>query len=92
MATAPRQWWVKLKRTLLAVKLMLGDGYEFRVYQHSLDPALYYGCDKHGELCAVVVAHVDDLLLGVSPKYPSLYDRLYKLLPWGDWRGLPFTF
>ncbi|CAK0789088.1 unnamed protein product, partial [Prorocentrum cordatum] len=43
--------------------------------------------DKLGELCAVVVARVDDLLLGVSPKYPRLYDRLYKFLPWGDWRG-----
>ena len=91
LATAPRQWWAKLKRTLLAVEEKLGD-YVFRLHQHSLDPALYYGYDKHGELCAVVVAHVDDLLLGVSPKYPSLYDRLYKLLPWGDWRGLPFTF
>ncbi|CAK0817731.1 unnamed protein product, partial [Prorocentrum cordatum] len=64
---------------------------------HSLDPALYYGCDKHGGLCAVVVAHVDDLLLGVSGSTNScrgatLCDWLYKLLPWGDWRGLPFTF
>ena len=92
LATAPRQWWAKLKRTLLAVEEKLGDNYVFRLRQHSLDPALYYGYDKYGELCAVVVAHVDDLLLGISAKYPSLYDRFYKLLPWGDWRGLPFTF
>ena len=92
LATAPRQWWAKLKRTLLAVEEKLGDNYVFRLRQHSLDPALYYGYDKHGELCALVVAHVDDLLLGISPKYPRLYDRLYKPLPWGDWRGLPFTF
>ncbi|CAK0871378.1 unnamed protein product [Prorocentrum cordatum] len=91
LAIAPRQWWAKLNRTLLAVEEKLGD-YVFRLRQHSLDPALYYGYDKHGELCAVVVAHVDDLLLGVSPKYPTLYDGLYKFLPWGDWRGLQFTF
>ncbi|CAK0891483.1 unnamed protein product [Prorocentrum cordatum] len=92
LATAPRQWWAKLKRTLLAVEEKLSDNYVFRLHQHSLDPALYCGYDQHGELCAVVVAHVDDLLLGVSHKYPGLYDRLHKLLPWGDWRGLPFTF
>ncbi|CAK0864559.1 unnamed protein product, partial [Prorocentrum cordatum] len=92
LATAPRQWWAKLKRTLLAVKEKLSDNYAFRLHQHSLDPALYYGYDQHGELCAVVVAHVDDLLLGISRKYPGLYDGLHKLLPWGDWRGLPFTF
>ncbi|CAK0837883.1 unnamed protein product, partial [Prorocentrum cordatum] len=80
LAAAPRQWWAKLKRTLLAVEEKLGD-YVFRLRHHSLDPAVYYGCDKHGELCAAVVAHVDDLLLGVSPKYPTLYDWLYKLLP-----------
>ncbi|CAK0900905.1 unnamed protein product [Prorocentrum cordatum] len=92
LATAPRQWRAKLKRTLLAVEKKLSDNYVFRLHQHSLDPALYYGYDQHGELCAVVVAHVDDLLLGISHKYPGLYDRLHKLLPWGDWRGLPFTF
>ncbi|CAK0847915.1 unnamed protein product [Prorocentrum cordatum] len=92
LATAPRQWWAKLKRTLLAVEEKLSDNYMFRLHQHSLDPALYYGYDQHGELCAVVVAHVDDLLLGISHKYPGLYDGLQKLLPWGDWRGLPFTF
>ncbi|CAK0817025.1 unnamed protein product, partial [Prorocentrum cordatum] len=92
LATAPRQWWAKLKRKLLAVEEKLSDNYAFRLHQHSLDPALYYGYDQHGELCAVVVAHVDDLLLGISRKYPGLYDRLHKLLPWGDWRGLPFTF
>ncbi|CAK0841380.1 unnamed protein product, partial [Prorocentrum cordatum] len=81
-----------LKRTLLAVEEKLSDNYVFRLHQHSLDPALYYGYDQHGELCAVVVAHVDDLLLGISRKYPGFYDRLHKLLPWGDWRGLPFTF
>ncbi|CAK0840847.1 unnamed protein product [Prorocentrum cordatum] len=53
---------------------------------------LYCGYDQHGELCAVVVAHVDDLLLGISHKCPGLYDRLHKLLPWGDWRGLHLTF
>ncbi|CAK0807406.1 unnamed protein product, partial [Prorocentrum cordatum] len=92
LATAPRQWWAKLKRTLLAVEEKLSNNYVFRLHQHSLDPALYYGYDQHGELCAVVVAHVDDLLLGISHKYPGLYDRLHTLLPWGDWRGLPFTF
>ncbi|CAK0846224.1 unnamed protein product, partial [Prorocentrum cordatum] len=92
LATAPRQWWAKLKRTLLAVEEKLSDNYVFRLHQHSLYPALYYGYDQHGELCAVVVAHVDDLLLGISHKYPGLYDRLRKLLSWGDWRGLPFTF
>ncbi|CAK0810154.1 unnamed protein product [Prorocentrum cordatum] len=85
LATAPRQSRAKLNRALLTVEEKLGD-YVFRLRQHSLDPALYYGCDKHGELCAVVVARVDDLLLGVSPKCPTLYDRLDKLLPWGDWR------
>ena len=64
----------------------------FRLQQHALDPALYYGFDQRGELRAVVVAHVGDLLIGVSTKYPTLYDKLYKLLPWGDWRGLPFAF
>ncbi|CAK0836030.1 unnamed protein product [Prorocentrum cordatum] len=92
LATAPRQWWAKLKRTLLAVEEKLSDNCVFRLHQHSLDPALYYGYDQHGELCAVVVAHVDDLLLGISHKYPGLYDRLHKFLPWGDWRGLPSTF
>ncbi|CAK0887145.1 unnamed protein product [Prorocentrum cordatum] len=88
LATAPRQWWAKLKRTLLAVEEKLSDNCVFRLHQHSLDPALYYGYDQHGELCAVVVAHVDDLLLGISHKCPGLYDRLHKLLPWGDWRGV----
>ncbi|CAK0843154.1 unnamed protein product, partial [Prorocentrum cordatum] len=60
LATAPRQWWAKLKRTLFAVEEKLSDNYVFRLHQHSL--------------------------------YPGLYDRLHKLLPWGDWRGLPFTF
>ncbi|CAK0869680.1 unnamed protein product [Prorocentrum cordatum] len=92
LATAPRPWWAKLKRTFMAVEEKLSDNYVFRLHQHSLDPALYYGYDQHGELCAVVVAHVDDLLLGISHKYPGLYDRLHKLLPWGDWRGLPFPF
>ncbi|CAK0890787.1 unnamed protein product, partial [Prorocentrum cordatum] len=92
LATAPRQRRAKLKRTLLAVEEKLNDNYVFRLHRHSLDPALYYGYDQHGELCAVVVAHVDDLLLGISRKCPGLYDRLHKLLPWGDWRGTPFTF
>ncbi|CAK0852861.1 unnamed protein product, partial [Prorocentrum cordatum] len=48
--------------------------FPFKMLQNPLDPALYYGFDPLDELC-VVVAHVDDLLLGVSTKYQVLYNR-----------------
>ena len=92
LATAPRHWWAKLRRLLLEVRIELGHGYEFHFKQHSLDPAVYYGHDRDGELVAVVVVHVDDLLIGVSPRYPQLYTKMHGLLPWGEWRGLPFAF
>ena len=68
LATAPRHWWAKLRRLLLEVRIELGHGYEFHFKQHSLDPANYYGRDRDGELVAVVVVHVDYLLIGASPR------------------------
>ena len=65
---------------LLAVEVPLRK-FIFRLKQHELDPALYYGHDQDGVLCIVLVVHVDDLLIGVSTKYPDIYAKMKNLLP-----------
>ncbi|CAK0883270.1 unnamed protein product, partial [Prorocentrum cordatum] len=57
----------RLKRTSLVAEEKIRYNIMFSLRQHSLDPVPHHGYDKHGELRAVVVVQVDDLLLGISP-------------------------
>ena len=65
LAAAPRQWWAKLRRALLAAELPLGS-FALRLLRHPLGPALCCGFDQSGEPRAVAVARAGDSPTGVS--------------------------
>jgi hypothetical protein len=92
LATAPRHWWAKLKRLVLAVQLVDAAGAERHYQQHPLDPAFYFATASDGSLLSVLVVHVDDLLIAVARNAPRALRAMETLLPWGDWRDLPFSF
>ena len=92
LATAPRQWWRKLRRLLEAVVLHDASGKPCHFRQHPLDPAFFYCHSSIGYVMAIAVVHVDDLLMGFDREAPKAKKAMHDLLPWGDWRELPFTF
>ena len=54
LADAPRQWYLRLVRTLT----------EHGWTKSDLDGAVFYFRDASGKLLGVLVAHVDDLFMG----------------------------
>eukprot|EP00974_Lingulodinium_polyedra_P019797 1914556-Lingulodinium_polyedra.AAC.1 len=92
LATAPRHWWAKLNRLVLGRALPDQHGVECYMKAHPLDPACHYAHDSVGRLLALVVVHVDDLLIAIQKGAAAAYRSLHTMLPWGDWRGLPFVF
>ena len=77
LAEAPRAWFLRLTRELVAVGLVVSQ----------LDPCVFLLRDKLSrELLGVCGVHVDDLLGGGTPAMDECLQRLRKKLPFGDFR------
>lgn len=57
LGDAARMWWLRLRR------LFLSNGFEQALH----DPTLFVKRDSEGDIVAVAVVHVDDIMLGIRP-------------------------
>ena len=76
LAEAPKAWFTRLTRELLAVGLT----------QSQLDPCLFMLRGNDGSLIGVCGVHVDDLIGGGCPEMDNVLVELKKRLPFGDYR------
>ena len=77
LAEAPRAWFLRLTRELLAVGLVVSQ----------LDPCVFCLRDnKTAELLGICGVHVDDLLGGGTSAMDKCLERLKLKLPFGDFR------
>ena len=93
LATAPRLWWQKLAEELTSQVYVLSDGREAVFKQSRLDPCVFVlRQDGTGPAEAVLVTHVDDLLVGYSDAARGIMKRLDDIFPIDSWEELPLTY
>eukprot|EP00435_Cladocopium_sp_Y103_P054342 s1586_g17.t1 len=75
---APRAWYEQISKFI-----MHDMGYERSI----LDPAFFVHRNKQGKPDALLVLHVDDLMIATdgSPQIERTVEKLYKRFPFGEW-------
>lgn len=81
LSDAPRLWWCEADRRLRSIGLV----------RHRLDKCCYMYYNSSGAVIAMVIMHVDDLLIGANmrdPESTNLINDIKKAFDFGKWQEL----
>eukprot|EP00438_Fugacium_kawagutii_P007520 Skav231101 [mRNA] locus=scaffold2525:374671:376992:+ [translate_table: standard] len=81
LSDAPRLWWCEADRRLRSIGLV----------RHRLDKCCYMYYNAEDMVAAMVIMHVDDLLIGANMKDPAgvkVIEEIKKIFDFGKWQEL----